>query len=239
MPDPTEPRAGSRAGHSDDERRAGESTTEKLRREADEAAAAVRDETSKLGEDLRAGAHAEAESLKEQAGEQVTKQRFDAADHIDAVAEALRAGVDALESNGHGAMADYWRSAADGAGRLAERIRHKPLAEAWRSTEDSVREEPALSFGGAMVAGFMIARFLKSSEPDAGGHRASGERGHGSARPADTELGSSWPGGMGREQALRPTGSPGTEAGSSRPVETAREPASTPAGAAATARPHA
>jgi hypothetical protein len=44
---------------------------------------------------------------------------------------------------------------------------------------------------------------------------------------------------MGREQALRPTGSPGTEAGSSRPVETAREPASTPAGAAATARPHA
>ncbi|WP_295886231.1 hypothetical protein [uncultured Thiohalocapsa sp.] len=167
MPNPTETRAGSPMQPSGTGSGAQEDTSTKLRREADEAAAAVRDETAKLGEDVRAAAETGAESLQEQAGAEMQERRFDAAEQVDAFADALRAGVESLRADGHEAMADYWGNAADSAGRFAERIRNKPLAEAWHDTEETVREEPALGFGGAMIAGFMLARFLKSSTPEA------------------------------------------------------------------------
>jgi hypothetical protein len=169
MPNQTETQAGSRPGSGEDERRAVEDTQERLRRSAEEAQEAIKEESSKLRDDVSAEAKAQAESLKERAGAEAERQRVAIADHIGAFASALRAGVDALESEGRNEMAGYWRTAADSAGRLAERVKDKPLAEAWQEAEDYVREEPALGFGGAMVAGFMLARFLKSSRPEEAG----------------------------------------------------------------------
>jgi hypothetical protein len=239
MPNPPESTVTHHAGHSEDERRAGETTGQKLRREADEAASAVRDEGSKLKDDLKTGARSEAESLKQEAGAEVSHRRFDAAAQVDAFASALRAGVESLESDGHGAMADYWRSAADGAGRLAERIRHKPLADAWRDTEEYVREEPTLSFGGAMVAGFMIARFLKSSTPEDTEQRLSAGTGGRSSQTAGTEPGASWPAATAHEPAAARPAASSTERGSSWPPGTAREPGHTAAVTTATDRPQA
>ena len=137
-----------------------------LRQGVKEAADAVKEESGKLREDLGAAAADQAEALKRETGEAVEGQRFEAAESIGAVASALQAGVDALESEGQHAIAGYWRTAADGASQFADRVRDKPLGEAWHEAEDYVREQPAMGFGGAMLAGFMLARFLKSSAPD-------------------------------------------------------------------------
>jgi uncharacterized protein YgiB involved in biofilm formation len=45
-------------------------------------------------------------------------------------------------------------------------VHDKPLTEAWREAKGYVRKQPAMGFGGAMLAGFMLARFLNSSAPD-------------------------------------------------------------------------
>jgi hypothetical protein len=218
MPNPTEPTVGPYSGPAYEHDR-GESSTERLREDAREAAHAAKDEAARLGEDLRGAAAQGAESLKQQAGAQVQQQRFNAAEHIDAVAAALRAGVEALESDGHRDMASWWRTAADGAGRFADRVRDKPLHEAWRDAEDFVREEPTLGFGGAMIAGFMLARFLKSSAPEESWQRQEPardyERGYAHRTEQEpyreTGLGTAWPGAPAPGAASRPAGSAATD----------------------------
>jgi len=139
---------------------------DKLRRGAEEVADAIKQESGTLREDLSAAAADHAETIRREAGDAVDAQRFEAADSICAVASALQAGVDALESDGQHAIAGYWRTAADGANQFADRVRHKPLGDIWHEADGYVREQPLLGFGGAMLAGFMLARFLKSSPPN-------------------------------------------------------------------------
>lgn len=226
MPNPTEPTKGPYSG-ADPQANTGESSTERLREDvreaAREAAQSAKEEAKRLGEDLRGEAKKGAESLQQEADAQLRQQRFNAAEYIDAVAAALRAGVEALESDGHRDMASWWRTAADGAGRLADRVRDKPLHEAWRDAEDYVREEPTLGFSGAMLAGFMLARFLRSSASEESWQRQEPARDYERGYEHRTEhepyrdtglgtgLGTAWPGAPAPGAASRPAGSAATD----------------------------
>ena len=131
--------------------------------QAHEAAESAKETASQVGGQIKQEAQAQAENIRSQAASMADEHRSEAADTVAAVAAALHAGVSSLESDGQQSMAGYWRSAAASVDQLADRVKDKPAGEVLSEAEDYVREQPGLGFGGAMVAGFMLSRFLKSS----------------------------------------------------------------------------
>jgi hypothetical protein len=167
--------------------------------EAREAAQSAKDAAAEVGDQIKQEAQHQAENMRRQAASVADEQRSEAADTVAAVAAALHAGVSSLESDGQQSMAGYWRSAAESIDQLADRVKDKPAGEVLSEAEHYVREQPGLGFGGAMVAGFMLARFLKSSS-----------RGRGA--PASTSAGN-YPG-----PAYRPATHGGNNAGTPNPI---------------------
>ncbi len=131
--------------------------------EAREATESIQDAAVRVGDEVKQEAGEQAENIRSQVASAAEEQRDEAANTVAAVAAALHAGVDSLESDDQSSMAGYWRSAATSIDQLADRVKNKPAGDVLSEAEDYAREQPGLGFGGAMVAGFMLARFLKSS----------------------------------------------------------------------------
>jgi len=121
---------------------------------------------ARVADEVKHETREQAEDLRSQAASVAEDRRHEAGDTVAAMAAALHAGVDSLESDGQRNLAGYCRSAAAGIDQFADRVKHKPAGELLSETQRYAREQPALAFGGAMVAGFMLARFLKSSSPE-------------------------------------------------------------------------
>jgi hypothetical protein len=91
---------------------------------------------------------------------------------IGTVASAIRGAARELE----GQMpkgAELIRSAAASLESSAERLRQRSVEEWLTSVKRFAHDEPAALFGGAIVAGFAVSRFLNSSRArsSAGGNR--------------------------------------------------------------------
>lgn len=56
--------------------------------------------------------------------------------------------------------------ANNGLKRLSDKLRGKSLDELLRDAQSFAREQPVVFLGAAAVAGFLAARFLKSSQRD-------------------------------------------------------------------------
>ena len=81
-------------------------------------------------------------------------------------------------------LANFVRSAAERVEEFSEDMRGKSVDELMRTASDFTRRQPALVFGLASLAGFVLLRVLKSN-PDAGSSRNSrrgGERFEGSGQ---------------------------------------------------------
>jgi hypothetical protein len=59
--------------------------------------------------------------------------------------------------------AEYSRQAADGLESLANWVSRRNIDDVTGGLEDFARQRPVAFIGGAMVAGFALARFMKSS----------------------------------------------------------------------------
>jgi ElaB/YqjD/DUF883 family membrane-anchored ribosome-binding protein len=118
----------------------------------------LREEAKQVGREAMAEvkqtAHDTAESQQQQLGETLAT-----------LARALQAGVDTLQQEGRGQLAESWHVAVEGLDDLGARLRDRSPERMWAEAEAFVRERPALAFGGAVAAGFVLARFLKSSAP--------------------------------------------------------------------------
>jgi hypothetical protein len=102
------------------------------------------------------------------AGEVWQERREAAAGEIGSVAGALRRSADHLRSDEHGLTARYVSEAADGLQRLSEAVRGRDVRDLIAEVEDFARRQPAVFVGGAVAAGFILSRFLKSSDRLAG-----------------------------------------------------------------------
>ena len=92
-------------------------------------------------------------------------RKANVADYAQAVAAAINSGADELKGQGREKSAKYVSGAADSVSGFAERVSNRSAAELLGDVEDFARERPALFFGATVIAGFALARFLKSSNP--------------------------------------------------------------------------
>ena len=130
----------------------GEHLTERARRKAGE-----------LAGDLKRQAEESAEDMRQRARSAVDQQKEAAIGGIEGVAHALRSASDDLRERGQPLAAEYSRQVADGLESLANWVSRRNVDDVTGGLEDFARQRPVAFIGGAMVAGFALARFMKSS----------------------------------------------------------------------------
>lgn len=108
-----------------------------------------------------ADAEAGLESLKDSASQIADQQKQSGARQLSGIAGAVHAAADQLEDQLPGA-ATYIHDAAERIDRAATDLRHRNLGDIADSVRQLGQERPLALFGGALLAGFVMTRFLKS-----------------------------------------------------------------------------
>lgn len=111
-----------------------------------------------------------AESLKDRAPEAL---RNTAADFAEAGKQQGAERIDRLGRAVHGAAdeigkeipqaADYVHTAAEGLETAAEHLRNRSVEDLIGTFNRFARQQPVAAFAGAILAGFVVSRFIKSS----------------------------------------------------------------------------
>src|SRR5690606_24855498 len=173
-------------------------------------------------DELRRQAEQQAHGMRERALSAVDQQKDVAAQRIEGVAQALRSVSDQLRERGQPTIAEYSRHLAEGLESMAGSLSRRNIDDLVGGIENFARQRPIAFVGGAMVAGFAIARFMKSSSERRsyggdGGRSGNWPQAGTSSRPEyrGTSPGQAMPG------ASPPRASPGTMATETpgRPVE--------------------
>ena len=103
-----------------------------------------------------------ARQAKDAAHSMMQRQKDYGADQMDGIARAAHGAAQELETQLPMA-ADYVRDAASRLERASASLRERDVGELLGSVAQFARTQPAALFGGAIVAGFAVSRFLKSS----------------------------------------------------------------------------
>jgi hypothetical protein len=97
-----------------------------------------------------------------EAEEGVERQKEAGAERVDEIARAVHGAADELGKQMPQA-AELVHAAASRLEQGAEALRERNLRDLMGTVSDMGRKEPLALFGGAVVAGFAISRFIKSS----------------------------------------------------------------------------
>ncbi len=100
---------------------------------------------------------------KEKAKSALADQKGVIAEQVDSMAHALRMTAHQLDEQNKDTIARYADWAADSLDNLSNTLRERDLDSLIGQVSDFARRRPAAVIGGAMVAGFLLSRFLKSS----------------------------------------------------------------------------
>jgi hypothetical protein len=90
-------------------------------------------------------------------------QRRAAADEIGGVVNALRKTANDLDMEHRASTATLIGRAADSLDRVAGTLRERDFRTLIGQVEGYARQHPGMFFGGSVIAGLLLARFLKSS----------------------------------------------------------------------------
>lgn len=134
----------------------------------------AQDELRREGEQAREKSAGLAERAKEHAGRLVDDAKTKAqaafderkqglAQDVDDFAHALRQSAGDLEDRNKAFVARYLEQAASSIEQIADTLQRQDVRDLVRHTEDFARRQPGLFIGGTVLAGFALARFLKSS----------------------------------------------------------------------------
>jgi hypothetical protein len=116
----------------------------------------------KAGE-LKRQAEEVAHGMRDRARSIADQQKHAAAGRVEGIAHALRRASDDLREQGQPMIAEYSRYAAEGLESMAQSLDRRDMDDFVEGIESFARQRPVAFLGGAMVAGFALARFMKSS----------------------------------------------------------------------------
>ena len=170
---PTPPQAssvGGTSGASTSYTGSGEHVGDRAKADAEAAASHARSTTQDVSasargtsEDVKQRAHDLVDDAKERARAVAGEQKNLAADRVTGFADALRHASSDLDEQGQSMVSGVVRQAADGLERVSGAMRSNDVDDLVGTIEDFARRQPAVFIGSAVLAGFGIARFMKSS----------------------------------------------------------------------------
>lgn len=139
----------------------------------DEIKREARGAAQETAEEARDAGYAFVNSARDRAADYVERRKESAVQSIDDVAHTLRESSETFEDRPNIRL--FVDSAADGLESLADEIRDRSFVEVYSDLEQFARRRPAVFATAAGVAGFMLARFLKSSAEEVEHRRAYGD----------------------------------------------------------------
>jgi hypothetical protein len=153
--------------------------------QARETAGLLRQEAAGAVQDIKAEGAAVAEAARDRAMGFAEEQKRLGAEQAEGLARAVHGAADQLQSNSP-QIAHYVHEAASAVDGLARNLRESSPGQFMGQLEDLARRQPVAFFGAAVLAGFAMARFAKSSAEEArhGGAGASTTHGGPHARSA-------------------------------------------------------
>lgn len=101
------------------------------------------------------------------AGSMVTEQTQQAAQKLHGVAGALRSSSDELRKGEQETFADYASAAATYVDDFSNFLRNRHPMELWGDVQSFARRQPEVFVMGTLAAGFLLGRFLRSSDSPA------------------------------------------------------------------------
>ena len=131
---------------------------------SDDTSAGFRRQASQAADEAKSAAASIAEQARTRLNDIVDQQKAAGADKISGVAKAVHSAAGDLDETSP-QLGRLVRTAADSVERIAEDVRSRDIGEVFNSLADFGRRQPVAFFGGAVVAGFMLARFFKSDAP--------------------------------------------------------------------------
>jgi len=164
-------------------------------RDAGQLADDLKDQARGVASQAREGASRLAGKAREQARSAVEQRKGQAASSLDSLSSVLRDSAGRLRGE-QSFFGDYAESAAERVDRLARYLRESDPEKFVHDAEEFARRRPEVFMGGMLVAGLLLARFLKSSPIDTedndfvyagggGGHvRGTGPGGFGGGTPS-------------------------------------------------------
>jgi gas vesicle protein len=151
----------------------GKNLAQDTKDQAKDVAQGAKEQVKSLASDAKDQAKDVANQARDHVQQLVGQQKDQAADRLGSLAEALReAGRKLNEGQQAGDFGHYADRAAGQVERLSKYLRENDLSGFVRDTESFARRRPEVFLGGTLIAGLMLARFLKASTPDQG--RSSG-----------------------------------------------------------------
>jgi hypothetical protein len=174
MSDPIQPGNASRATtgtlgaevrRAGDEAKAGAAD---LASKARDAAGGVRDEAAGLVQDVKAEGASVVEAARDRASGFAEEQQRAGAEQADGFARAVHRAADELQGTSP-QIARYVHEAASSLDDLGRALRERSPGDLLNGVEGLARRQPVAFFGAAVLAGFALARFAKSSAEDAHG----------------------------------------------------------------------
>jgi uncharacterized membrane protein len=107
-------------------------------------------------------------SVKRNATSQLNAQKRRATDQLDNFTATLRESTQQLRDERHDAVATLLERGVAELERLTTTLRERDINEFIADVERFGRRQPALFLGSSFVAGLLLARFAKASEPGSG-----------------------------------------------------------------------
>ena len=129
-----------------------------------DAGTAFRQQASQAADEAKGAAASIAEQARLRLNEIVDQQKSAGADKIAGVAKAAHSAAGDLDKT-NPQVARLVRTAAVNVDRIAEDVRSRDIGDVFATLADFGRRQPVAFFGGAVVAGFLVARFFKSDVP--------------------------------------------------------------------------
>jgi len=137
---------------------------EGVRAKAGEAVSRLADVAQQAGTQAKEAASVLASDANQKAKGFLNQQVASGADLAGHVADSVRSAADNLDRSAP-QLADLVRGAADRVEEFSRDIRGQSVDELMRTASDFTRRQPALVFGLASLAGFVLLRVLKSNPP--------------------------------------------------------------------------
>ncbi len=124
-----------------------------------------RERTSAMADEMTSAAREAAGHVADQTRDFAETQKAAGADNMARLGHAVHGAADQLGQELPQA-AGFIHSAADTLQGAASTLRERSVEDLVASFRDFARRQPAAAFAGSVLAGFALARFLKSSRPD-------------------------------------------------------------------------
>jgi len=142
---------------------AGRDLKDKVADLAETSAEAVKAKAAEFGETAKEFASQAGETLKDRANE----QKNAGAEYVSSIADAIRRAAREFDTE-LPVAAVYMRKAATKVEEISDTVQHGDIQDLVKGVQSFARRQPTAFLGLAVLAGFGVVRFLKSSARDAG-----------------------------------------------------------------------